>query len=48
MYKCAGDLNLSQIQTQDFVQNEVQAWIRMKLKECKSPQEQTYLRKYLK
>lgn len=43
MYKCAGDLNLSRIQTQDFVQNEVQAWIRMKLKECKSPQEQTTL-----
>ena len=48
MYKYTGSLNLSHQQAQDFVRKEVQAWIRLKLKECQSPQETKFLRQHLK
>lgn len=48
MYKYTGSLNLSHQQAQAFVRKEVQAWIRLKLKECQSPQETKFLRQHLK
>lgn len=44
----ANSLNLSQQEQQNFVKKEVQAWLRLKLRECQTVQEQDFLKHHLR